>query len=100
MNYTVVQVFKSLTIQQIVLFLLVTPIQFGTAGSFYKSSWSGLKRKTLGMDFLIVMGTSAAYFYSLVDVIISCTRSDHMARPHFDTSVMLFTFMILGATPP
>jgi Cu+-exporting ATPase len=48
-----------------ILLLLTTPIQFGVGYHFYKGSWNSLKNKYFNMDFLVVLGTSAAYFYSL-----------------------------------
>jgi Cu+-exporting ATPase len=47
-----------------ILLLLTTPIQFGVGYHFYKGSWNSLKNKYFNMDFLVILGTSAAYFYS------------------------------------
>jgi Cu+-exporting ATPase len=48
-----------------ILLLLTAPIQFGVGYHFYKGSWNSLKNKYFNMDFLVVLGTSAAYFYSI-----------------------------------
>jgi Cu+-exporting ATPase len=48
-----------------ILLLLTTPIQFGIGYHFYRGSWNSLKNKYFNMDFLVILGTSAAYFYSL-----------------------------------
>ena len=47
------------------LLVLTAPIQFGVGYHFYKGSWNSLKNKYFNMDFLVVLGTSAAYFYSI-----------------------------------
>jgi Cu+-exporting ATPase len=59
---------------------LSTPVQFGIGWRFYKSAYKGLKHKTCGMDFLIAMGTSAAYLYSMFAVLYAMSiRSE---APH------------------
>ena len=46
------------------VFALATPVQFGVGRRFYVSAYHSFP--TLGMDFLVVMGTSAAYLYSVI----------------------------------
>ena len=50
------------------LFVLATPVQFIGGWSFYTGAWAALKRRALNMDVLIALGTSVAYFYSVVVV--------------------------------
>lgn len=45
--------------------ILTTPVQFWCGYKFYINSWKALKNRSATMDTLIVLGTSAAYFYSL-----------------------------------
>ncbi len=33
--------------------------------SFYKGAWNAVRSKSINMDFLIALGTSVAYFYSV-----------------------------------
>ena len=47
------------------LFLLVTPVQFIGGWSFYKGAWSAIRTHSINMDFLIALGTSVAYLYSV-----------------------------------
>ena len=49
-----------------VLWLLATPVQFWAGLRFYRGAWGALKHRTADMNTLIAVGTSAAYFYSLV----------------------------------
>jgi Cu+-exporting ATPase len=74
-----------------VLLFLATPVQFIVGWRFYKSAWTSLKQKTANMDTLIVLGTSAAYFYSLY-----ITSKNAMGETYFETSAVLITFVILG----
>ncbi len=74
-----------------VLFLLATPVQFWVGYRFYKDAWSALKNISANMDTLIVIGTSAAYFYSLV-----ATAFNHLAEQYFEIGAILITFVVLG----
>ncbi|MBI3571840.1 MAG: YHS domain-containing protein, partial [Gammaproteobacteria bacterium] len=47
------------------LFILVTPVQFIGGWSFYKGAWTAIRTRSINMDFLIALGTSVAYFYSV-----------------------------------
>jgi len=47
------------------LFLLATPVQFIVGWRFYKGAYYSLKNKFANVDVLVVLSTSAAYFYSL-----------------------------------
>lgn len=46
--------------------VLTSPVQFWCGKSFYVGAWKSLKRRVATMDTLIALGTSAAYFYSVV----------------------------------
>ncbi|MDD4110774.1 MAG: heavy metal translocating P-type ATPase [Clostridia bacterium] len=76
--------------QNYIIWLLATPIQFIVAGQMYKSAFTALKVKTANMDTLIVLGTSAAYFFS---VYILFTNGMHL---YFEASAVLITIVILG----
>ncbi len=61
----IISMFLEIPNERYILLLLTTPIQFGIGYHFYKNSWNALKNKYINMDFLVVLGSSAAYFYSL-----------------------------------
>ena len=46
-------------------FALATPLQFIIGARFYVGAWKSLKGRSANMDLLVVLGTSAAYFFSL-----------------------------------
>src|ERR687897_503563 len=48
------------------LLLLATPVQFWAGWRFYRGAWGALKHWQANMNKLVVMGTSAAYLYSVV----------------------------------
>ncbi|KAF1787943.1 P-type ATPase, cytoplasmic domain N [Phytophthora cactorum] len=59
-------VFNAVTLKLLLLFLLSTPVQFGVGKRFYVAAWKGLQHGAMGMDFLVVAGTSMSYTYSFV----------------------------------
>jgi P-type Cu+ transporter len=73
--------------------LLATAVQFSAGLTFYSGAWSALKNRSANMDVLVALGTSAAYFYSLLAYF-------GLLGPHrevfFETSVMLIAFIRLG----
>lgn len=74
---------------------LATPVQFIVGWQFYVSAYKALKNKSANMDVLVVMGTSAAYFYSVYQAIITIGEH-HQAHLYFETSAVLITLIILG----
>ncbi|MGQ9790192.1 MAG: heavy metal translocating P-type ATPase, partial [Armatimonadota bacterium] len=50
---------------QILMLVLTTPVQFVIGAPFYVKAWHALRARTATMETLIVLGTSAAYFYSV-----------------------------------
>ena len=88
---------------------LATPAQFGVGRRFYKSAFAAARHRVLGMDALVVLGTSAAYGYSLIvfggelfssnDVDATKHDADSASptmRPTFETGAMLLMFVTFG----
>lgn len=88
----------------IISLILTTPVQFIIGKSFYKGMWSALRMKTFNMDSLIAIGTSVAYFYSLINFIIYFFNTGSLIglngakipELYFETAAFLITFVILG----
>lgn len=88
----------------VVSFLLTLPVQFVIGAGFYKGMWSSLRMKTFNMDSLIAIGTSTAFVYSFINLILyvvankSIIGLNGMKIPelYFETSAFLITFVILG----
>jgi len=80
------------------LWALATPVQFWAGLRFYKGAWGALKHKTADMNTLIAVGTSAAYFYSVVAVIAPgiFTAGGLESNLYFDTSAMIVALILLG----
>lgn len=75
---------------------LAAPIQFIIGKQFYIGAYKALKNKSANMDVLVVLGTSAAFFYSLFITIQSIGSNEQMLNLYFETSAILITLIILG----
>lgn len=88
----------------IVSFILTTPVQFIIGKGFYKGMFSALRMRTFNMDSLIAIGTSVAYFYSVINFVsyYLATKSligvggAKIPELYFETAAFLITFVILG----
>lgn len=95
-QYIMYKVPPGIAIQDIILFITATPIQFVIGKRFYTGAWKALKHKTSNMNTLIAVGTSAAYFYSLFAVIYSLIEPTFNSETFFDTSAMLIPIIFIG----
>ncbi len=77
--------------QGIILWLLASPVQFYVGKEFYLGAWMALRSRSSTMDTLIVLGTSAAYFYSVY--LVLWESSSHQ---YFEASAMLITLVVFG----
>jgi Cu+-exporting ATPase len=75
------------------LFLaLATPVQFYTGWDYYVGSYHALRNRTANMDVLVAMGSSVAYLYSIV-VLLLPAAGEHV---YFETSALIITLIKLG----
>jgi Cu+-exporting ATPase len=75
--------------------VLATPVQFVVAAPMYRSAWAALRHGVGNMDLLIVSGSSVAYIWSFVSMIIRFTRS-LPSEEFFETSALLIMFVFMG----
>lgn len=75
--------------------ILATPVQFIIGKQFYVGAYKALRNGSANMDVLVVMGTSAAYFYSVYQAIVTA-GSHHAPHLYFETSAVLITLILLG----
>ena len=85
--------------QETIQLVLATLVQYLVGKRYYIAAWNGwFNGRFLGMDFLVVLGTTAAYIFSLVTFIkhVSENTDTGMKEAAFETGGMLFTFVTLG----
>jgi Cu+-exporting ATPase len=76
---------------------LATPVQFIIGFKFYKNAFYSLRWRKITMDLLVVIGSSAAYFYSLYTSIYDSNLIvSGMKNIYFEASAVIITFVLLG----
>ncbi|MFZ0240212.1 MAG: heavy metal translocating P-type ATPase [Desulfobacterales bacterium] len=73
-------------------FALATPVQFYTGWDYYRGGFKSLANKSANMDVLVAMGSSVAYFYSVVVLLIPGVGT----HVYFETSAVIITLIKLG----
>ncbi|KAK6992186.1 copper p-type ATPase [Favolaschia claudopus] len=93
-----IKLVNAIYLGDVLIFLLTTPAQFWVGANFYRSAFKALKHRAATMDVLVMLGTSAAYFYSLIALIAALFNTTPNYRPElfFDTSTMLLMFISMG----
>ena len=79
------------------MFLLATPVQFYVGWDYYVGGFKSLRNRSANMDLLVAMGSSVAYFYSVV-VLFALSMKDFSLGHHvyFETSALIITLIKLG----
>jgi Cu+-exporting ATPase len=81
-------------INNFVLFILDTPIQFYFGLRFYHGTYDAIKNRMGNMDSLIALGTSAAWAYSTVVTFFPSAVS--YTAVFFDTAAAIVTLILAG----
>lgn len=94
---SILLIIPGLYLGDVICLVLTVPVQFGVGKRFYLSSYKSLRHGSPTMDVLVTLGTSAAFFFSIVAIAVSICIHPH-TRPNtiFETSTMLITFITLG----
>lgn len=72
--------------------VLATPVQFIVGARFYVGAYHALKNKSANMDVLVALGTSVAYFSSLI---LSVLMGKANAL-NFESSMVIITLVVMG----
>ncbi|HYA86157.1 MAG TPA: heavy metal translocating P-type ATPase, partial [Nitrospirota bacterium] len=81
-----------------ILFVLATPVQFWAGRHFYQNAWASIKHGGTNMNTLVVVGTSAAYGYSVVLTFFPnmLGHYDSHSGAYYDTATMIITLILFG----
>jgi Cu+-exporting ATPase len=82
------------SIENYVLFLLDTPVQFIVGWRFYEGAYDSIRNRMGNMDLLIALGTSAAWGYSTIVTFFPSVFP--AGGVYFDTAGIIITLILLG----
>lgn len=77
-------------------FVLASVVQFGPGLRFYKQGWPSLRRGTPDMNSLVMLGTTAAYGYSVVATFFPQVLPSGTVNVYFEASAVIVTLILSG----
>lgn len=80
----------------VVFFVLATIVQFGPGLRFYKKGVPALLRLAPDMNSLVVLGSSAAWAYSVVATFAPGVLPEGTANVYYEASAVIVTLILLG----
>ena len=75
---------------------LITPVQFYAGWRFYRGGWAELRHLSPGMNSLVMLGSNAAYWYSVLALAVPSLFPAGTAHTYFDAAGMIVTLILLG----
>ncbi|MFN8675733.1 MAG: heavy metal translocating P-type ATPase [Thermomicrobiales bacterium] len=81
-----------------ILLIAATVIQFWAGSEFYRQAWAAARHGATNMNTLVVVGTSAAYFYSAFVTLWPglATQWNLPAHLYFESAVLIIALILLG----
>lgn len=81
-----------------ILMILTIPVQFWVGKTFYSGAFVAAKNRTMDMNTLVALGTSAAFFYSAAVVLFPeiFVTTGQMPSYYFDASAIITVLVLLG----
>lgn len=76
--------------------LLTTPVMFYAGARFFRSGYVELRHANPGMSSLVMIGTSAAYFYSVAALFVPGFFPAGTAQSYFEAAAVIVTLILLG----
>jgi P-type Cu+ transporter len=79
-----------------IMLALAVPVQFGPGLRFFKNGWKALRSGSPDMNSLVMIGTGAAFFYSLALTINPEFFPSSARHVYFESSAVVITLVLLG----
>src|SRR5438445_1256392 len=92
--FTYLPIISDRATNNLVMFVLSLPVQFGVGFRFYRGSYDALRSRIGNMDLLIGLGTSAAWLYSTVVTFVPGFFPG--SETYFETSAIIITLIQTG----
>ncbi len=80
----------------LLFFLLASVVQFGPGLRFYRKGWPALIQGAPDMNSLVMLGTSAAYGYSVIATFAPWVLPEGTVHVYFEASAVIITLILLG----
>ncbi|GGJ35610.1 heavy metal translocating P-type ATPase [Deinococcus roseus] len=80
----------------VLMLLLATPVQFGPGMRFYRGGLKALQHRSPDMNTLVMIGTSAAYLYSVIATFWKGIFPSGTAHVYYEASGVVITLVLLG----
>lgn len=77
-------------------FVLASPVLFYAGWVFFRTGWAELRHLSPGMNSLVMLGASAAYFYSLAALLAPGIFPEGTATSYFEAAGVIVTLILLG----
>ncbi|MDZ7718199.1 MAG: heavy metal translocating P-type ATPase [Balneolaceae bacterium] len=77
-------------------FVLASVVQFGPGLRFYKKGWPSLVKGTPDMNSLVMLGTTAAYGYSVVATFLPQLLPSGTVNVYYEASAVIVTLILAG----
>lgn len=81
-----------------ILLILSLPVIFWCGFDFYKNAWNQAKHRSANMDTLVVLGTGAAFLFSLFNTIFSqfIINSGLSVHVYYESATVIISFILFG----
>ncbi len=79
-----------------ILFFLASAVQFGPGLRFYRAGWAAVRHGSPDMNTLVMLGTSAAYGYSVVSTFLPFILPAGTVHTYYEAAATIVTLILLG----
>ncbi len=76
--------------------VLATPVLFVSGRRFFRQGWAELKHRSPGMNSLVMLGSSAAYLYSVLALAAPGIFPEGTANLYFEAAAVIVTLILAG----
>ncbi|UCG90777.1 MAG: copper-translocating P-type ATPase [Candidatus Heimdallarchaeota archaeon] len=84
-------IFPGIANNILIIMLLTIPVMFVSGWQFHYGAIKVLRHRQFNMDVLVFLGTNAAFWYSMIGMVIHDNEAIF-----FETAALLITFLLLG----
>ena len=79
-----------------IAFVLASLVQFGPGRRFYRGGWASIKHGAPDMNALVMLGSTAAYGYSVVATFLPGALPAGTVHTYYEASATIVTLILLG----